>query len=339
MAFLLKPTNFWCLPVLAFTFGFGVSGCGEKFRATQEVFEVTQATQDPNADQENRSKRADTKDLKIEFLGGDFTPVTNTKSLREKQIYNFMVGADRIKDALVTWSLPKNQAGCNLRVFPGNAAATVECTADGEVEVYFSALFPDGKEEISSVKGFVKGSGLIPEVVARPINIPANYGLTVAGALAGFANSTNVNTQVVVYLGEVLRFRNNDSVDHKMAALNQGDPCELPDIVLKPTQSVDCTVEKETTYGLKFKDNLNTSQTGGGQVYLRSVDAAKVYQQFNCASCHASPKFDASFDSIRNAIATVPAMQTRYSLTGLPADPGDLIQDWQIRAIEHYLKN
>lgn len=240
-------------------------------------------------------------DFKLEILDGSFKPITKVNSLRAGVNYNFSVGFDSLPaDSLITWSLPVNQAGCDLRVDKLEKTAVLSCTSDGNVKVQISALTPDGKTIDSSASGYIKGAGLIILPPAKNFSIPAN-----TGTKAWNTSTTTVTSQLFAFVGQILRIKNDDSVDHKPVTVGDA-PCESAALSIKPGQSYDCVITKEVTYGANITDELNPTT---GKLFLVTMDAGKFFASQNCTACHGAKTgmTRAQFDAkVTNDNALVP---------------------------------
>ncbi len=212
------------------------------------------------------------------------------------------------------WSHTLNgtPSACTLK--NGNKATTyiINCAQAGSLVVKTNALEGNTPITIAPYTLTLMASPG-PGTPTNEINLQVNFSIP-AGTGATPWNTTA--TAVETFVGQTLKFTNDDAVDHQLHT--GGKPCPHGS-AMSPGASTNCVISTAYDYktdGSLYDHNLGTKSP----FFMVAYDGSALYTA-NCASCHgalaSSARKGARVSQIKNALSTVPQMSTNTNLMKL----------------------
>ena len=247
--------------------------------------------------------------------------------------YKIVATGQQITTASLLWTFATNTGNCVLKAGTGPETRYVNCNKSGTVSVRAQAVWQDGSVTVLETQRTT--SELIVDACG-----PSSSNRTVFR----IANATGTNawnssaSPIVVFVGQVLRVCNDDSVAHQLHT--DGVPCTTQAASMTKGQFYDCAISTNTgtnaTTGV-FNGLYDQIAGVNAALYVRPYDGQALYADVSmsttglvsCASCHgtfaASAKKGRTFQQIKASIANVAAMSALQNTA--------LLTDDEIRAI------
>jgi hypothetical protein len=265
-------------------------------------------------------------EVPVSIVDGKNIPVSSTTELIVDAEYHMSVSGVRLPpDALVTWNATVTPGGV-VHTHPGATIADAElhCEAPGIITVSVS-IRANGQTYSSSPRNLSCQDAPDP----GPAPTPDPQATTVTFRIPAGTNRSPWNTAattVIVYVGQVLKIVNDDSIVHRLHTGNA--PCNHQPSNSDPGATFDCVVQRpvNASSGSTYDHNIGTN----ARFYVTSIDGKALYTT-NCQSCHGaiatSQHRNATAAKIKSQIATQPEMM------------GLVLTDDQINAIAYSLSH
>lgn len=213
------------------------------------------------------------------------------------------------------WSHTLNGTPSACALKNGNKATTyiINCAQAGSLVVKVNALEGNTPVTIAPYTLTLTATPTTGTPSTNEINLQVNFSIP-AGTGATPWNTTAA--VVETFIGQTLKFTNNDTVVHQLHT--GGKPCPHGS-AMNPGASTNCVISKAYNYktdGNLYDHNLGTKSP----FYMIAYDGSALYTT-NCASCHgalaSSAKKGARVSQIKNALSAVPQMNTNANLMNL----------------------
>ena len=235
--------------------------------------------------------------------------VVEGRSFEGGREYKIEATGSSLAGATLMWAMPSNTGNCVLKSGTSPTVRFVQCDRSGSVRIQATAILADGS---TSVLATERTTGAL--IVDNCAGLPSSRAVFRIPAGTG-SNPWNTSVSpVVVYVGQILRICNNDTVNHQLTTGGAG--CANQAAPMANGGFYDCTIANRNNLDGAtgtFNGWFDTIAGASARFYVRPFDGQALYADTtktgtgqSCASCHNafanSAKRGASFSAIKAAI-------------------------------------